>query len=214
MWSMATFLNPEFADAMGLVGMGGDLSPRRLLLAYRNGIFPWYDDGYPACWWSPDPRAIFELDGLHISRRLQRTMRSGRFSVTINRAFGDVIRGCADRDEGTWITADMIRAYEKLHELGWAHSIECWRCGELAGGVYGVAIGGLFAGESMFHRQRDASKVALVFLLDRLRQHGFRLFDIQMLTDHTASLGAVEIPRSQYLFRLRDALGHQPQPLA
>jgi leucyl/phenylalanyl-tRNA--protein transferase len=203
---MATFLDPEFADDMGLVGMGGDLSPRRLLRAYCSGIFPWYDEGYPVCWWSPDPRAILELDAFHPSRRLRRTMRSARFAVTINRAFADVIRGCAERDEGTWITDDMISAYEELHRRGWAHSVEAWRDGALAGGLYGVAVGGLFAGESMFHLARDASKVALAFTVDRLKQRGFQLFDIQMLTDHTARLGATEIPRAQYLARLRKAL--------
>jgi leucyl/phenylalanyl-tRNA--protein transferase len=204
--TMATFLNPECADEMGLVGMGGDLSPRRLLHAYRNGIFPWYDEGFPVCWWSPDPRAIFELDSLRVSRRLARTIRSGRFTITVNRAFADVIRGCAVRDEGTWITDDMVRAYEELHRLGWAHSVEAWLDGELAGGLYGVAVGGLFAGESMFHRARDASKVALAATLERLRQRGFQLCDIQMLTEHTARLGAVEIPRARYLTRLRQAL--------
>jgi leucyl/phenylalanyl-tRNA--protein transferase len=203
---MATFLNPEFADAMGLVGMGGDLSPRRLLQAYRRGIFPWYDEDYPVCWWSPDPRAILELDGFHVSRRLRRTMRSGRFSIAINQAFGDVIRGCADRTEGTWIIPDMIAAYEKLHDLGWAHSVEVYRDGKLAGGLYGVAVGGLFAGESMFSRQTDASKAALAFTVNRLRERGFQLFDIQMLTEHTARLGATEIPRAEYLDRLRQAL--------
>jgi leucyl/phenylalanyl-tRNA---protein transferase len=204
--SMATFLDPELADDMGLVGMGGDLSPRRLLQAYCNGIFPWYDEGYPVCWWSPDPRAIVELDGLHISRRLARTIRSGRFAITADQAFADVIRGCAERTDGTWITPDMIDAYEELHRLGWAHSVETWCDGRLAGGLYGVAIGGLFAGESMFHRSSDASKIALAFTVERLKERGFQLFDIQMLTDHTARLGAVEIPRAEYLVRLRGAL--------
>jgi leucyl/phenylalanyl-tRNA--protein transferase len=200
-------LAAECADETGLVAVGGDLRPERLLLAYRCGIFPWYNEGGPIFWWSPDPRAIFELDGLHISRRLRRTLRSGRFTVTVNRDFAGVIRGCADRpEEGTWITGDMIQAYENLHRLGYAHSVEVWCNGQLAGGVYGVALGGFFAGESMFTRQRDASKVALVSLVDRLRQCGFQLFDIQMLTEHTARLGAVEIPRSEYLRRLRKAL--------
>src|SRR5262249_31933509 len=129
--------NPEAADASGLVAVGGDLHPQRLLEAYRCGIFPWYDEDYPVCWWSPDPRAIFELDGLHVSRRLQRTVRSGRFRVTVNAAFGQVIRACADRPgEGTWITPDMIRAYETLHQLGHAHSVETWEDGVLVGGVY------------------------------------------------------------------------------
>jgi leucyl/phenylalanyl-tRNA--protein transferase len=207
---MATFLNPEFADALGLVGMGGDLNPRRLLMAYRHGIFPWYDEDYPVCWWSPDPRAIFELDDFHVSRRLRRTMRSGRFVITVNQAFGEVIRGCADREEGTWIIPDMIVAYEKLHDLGWAHSVEVYRNGKLAGGLYGVAVGGFFAGESMFRRQTDASKVALAFTVNRLKERGFQLFDIQMLTEHTASLGAKEIPRADYLARLRQALSCSP----
>lgn len=208
---MATFLDPELADDMGLVGIGGDLEPRRLLQAYRQGIFPWYDDEYPVCWWSPDPRAIFELDGFHVSRRLRRTIRSGKFTVTVNESFGDVIRACADRPEGTWIVPDMIVAYETLHDLGHAHSVEVWCQGQLAGGLYGVAVGGLFAGESMFRRQSDASKVALAFTVDRLRRRGFQLFDIQMLTDHTAGLGAIEVPRSAYLGRLRSALKVTPR---
>jgi leucyl/phenylalanyl-tRNA--protein transferase len=202
-----TFLNPLFADAMGLVAIGGDLRPEYLLQAYRRGIFPWYDEGQPVLWWSPDPRAIFELDGLHVPRRLWRTIRSGRFRVTFDQAFAEVIRGCADRPgEGTWITADMIDAYEELHRLGYAHSVEVWEEDELGGGLYGVAVNGLFAGESMFTRRRDASKVALVYLVDRLRRRGFQLFDTQMLTEHTARLGAIEIPRTEYLARLQKAL--------
>ena len=200
------FLNPELADALGLVGIGGDLRPEWLLRAYHSGIFPWYDDGDPILWWSPDPRAIIELNSLQVSRRLRRTVRSGRFTLTVNRAFGEVIRGCADRAEGTWITREMLKAYVTLHQLGHAHSVEAWADGELAGGLYGVAVGGLFAGESMFTRQRDASKVALVYLVERLRERGFRLFDIQMRTEHTARLGAIEIARSEYLARLREAI--------
>jgi leucyl/phenylalanyl-tRNA--protein transferase len=200
------WLPPELADDMGLVGVGGDLRPERLLEAYQRGIFPWYDEHGPIYWWSPDPRAIFELDGLHVSRRLRRTLRSGRFTVTVNRDFGGVMRGCRDRPEGTWITSEMLDAYVRLHRLGHAHSVEVWTGDELAGGVYGVAIGGFFAGESMFKRRRDASKVALAFLVERLREHGYELFDVQFLTGHTASLGAVEIPRDDYLVRLRRAL--------
>jgi leucyl/phenylalanyl-tRNA--protein transferase len=200
-------LVPEFADDSGLIAVGGDLSPERLLQAYRCGVFPWYDENEPICWWSPDPRAIFELEGLHLSRRLQRTLRSGRFTFTVNQDFAGVIRGCASgRPEGTWITPDMIQAYERLHTLGYAHSIEAWQEGELAGGIYGVAIGGFFAGESMFTRRRDASKVALAHLVERLRQREFKLFDIQFLTEHTSRLGAIEIPRRDYLARLREAL--------
>jgi leucyl/phenylalanyl-tRNA--protein transferase len=200
------FLDPELADEHGLVAIGGDLKPKNLLKAYRSGVFPWFGEGDPVLWWSPDPRAIFELDGLHISRRLARTLRSGRFELTIDRDFAGVIRGCADREEGTWLTGDMIAAYETLYRLGYAHSVETWQGDALAGGIYGVALGGFFAGESMFHRVRDASKVALAYLIDHLRQRGFQLFDIQMVTDHTTRLGAVEIPRAEYLERLRRAL--------
>ncbi len=201
---------PRLPDVPGLVAVGGDLRPERLLRAYRRGAFPWPDEEGPLCWWSPDPRAVFELDGFHVSRRLARTIRSGRFTLTINRDFGGVIRGCADRAEGTWITPAMVEGYETLHRLGHAHSVEAWCEGTLAGGVYGVAVGALFAGESMFSRRRDASKVALSFLMDRLRQRGFQLFDIQVLTEHTARLGAVEIPREEYLRRLRRALEVRP----
>ncbi len=199
-------LDPRRADADGLVAVGGDLGPERLIEAYRNGIFPWFSEGSPVLWWSPDPRAIIELDGLHVSRRLARTVRSGRFSVTFSHDFEGVIRGCADRPEGTWITPAMIAAYTALHRLGAAHSVEVWHEGQLAGGLYGVALGGLFAGESMFTRVRDASKVALVYLVERLRVRAFQLFDIQFRTEHTASLGAVEVPRGEYLARLRRAL--------
>ncbi len=201
------FLYPAFADAHGLVAIGGDLRPARLLRAYRRGVFPWYDEGSPVCWWSPDPRGIFELDGLHVPRRLRRTLRSGRFTCTVNRDFGGVLAGCADRPhEGTWLTEDMQTAYTELHRRGHAHSVEVWVEGMLAGGLYGVALGGLFAGESMFTRIRDASKAALVFTVHRLRERGFTLFDIQFRNEHTARLGAVEIPRAEYLRQLRAAL--------
>jgi leucyl/phenylalanyl-tRNA--protein transferase len=201
------FLVPEFADENGLVAIGGDLLPGTLLRAYRAGVFPWFDEGDPILWWSPDPRAIIELDGLHISRRLARTLRSGKFRTTLDQSFGQVIRGCADRAEGTWVTKQMIAAYETLHKLGHAHSLEVWQDDELAGGIYGVAIGGFFAGESMFTRRSDGSKIALVALVERLRQGGFQLFDVQFLTPHTQRMGAVEIPRETYLARLATALG-------
>jgi leucyl/phenylalanyl-tRNA--protein transferase len=201
------FLDPRLADADGLVGVGGDLSPGRLLEAYRRGIFPFFDADSPILWWSPDPRAIFELDGLRVPRRLARTIRSGRFRVTFNQDFEGVIRGCAERPgEGTWITPDMIEAYTRLHHLGHAHSAEAWHDGRLAGGVYGVAVGAMFAGESMFTRVRDASKIALAHLLGRLQELGFTLFDVQFLNDHTARLGAIEIPRREYLRRLQEAV--------
>lgn len=190
----------------GLVAIGGDLRPERLLHAYRHGVFPWYDESLPICWWSPDPRAIFELDQFHVPRRLARTLRSGRFSFSVDNDFSGVIAGCADRLEGTWITAEMQQAYEQLHAQGHAHSVEVWRDGQLAGGIYGVAIGGFFAGESMFSRCSDASKVALTILVELLRRSGFQLFDIQMLNEHTARLGAIEIPRQEYLRRLARAL--------
>ncbi len=199
-------LDPEAADAHGLVAVGGDLRPQTLLDAYRRGVFPWYDESLPVCWWSPDPRAVLPLDGFHVSRRLARTIRSGRFAVTFDRDFAGVIRGCAVRAEGTWITPDMVAAYERLHALGHAHSAEAWRDGELAGGVYGIAVGGFFSAESMFHRQSDASKVALAALVGRLRARGFALLDVQMATEHTTRLGAVEIPRREYLGRLRVAV--------
>jgi leucyl/phenylalanyl-tRNA--protein transferase len=203
---MAMFPDPELADDMGLVAVGGDLTTIRLIEAYRSGIFPWFEEGGPILWWSPDPRAIIEISGLHISRRLSRTIASGKFRCTLDQAFDQVIRGCADRDEGTWITQDMIEAYERLHHLGLAHSVETWSGTELAGGIYGVSLRGFFAGESMFKRRPDASKVALTFLMDHLGRQGFELFDIQMTTPHTLSMGAVEISRSEYLRRLKKAL--------
>jgi leucyl/phenylalanyl-tRNA---protein transferase len=197
---------PEAADEHGLLAIGGDLRPETLRDAYRHGVFPWFDEMTPICWWSPDPRTVLPLDGLHVSRRLARTLRSGRFTVTVNRDFADVIRGCAEREEGTWITSEMVTAYERLHALGHAHSVEVWQAGELAGGLYGVAVGGLFAGESMFHRRTDASKVALVVLVARLRERGFVLFDVQMTTPHLTRMGAVEISRAEYLKRLQEAI--------
>jgi leucyl/phenylalanyl-tRNA--protein transferase len=201
------FPDPRLADAEGLVAIGGDLSPSRLLLAYRSGIFPW--TAAPVTWWSPDPRAIFELDKFHISRSLQRVVRKGAFRVTRDRAFREVMEGCAAPAPGrssTWISKDFIEAYITLYEQGCAHSVECWDCDRLAGGIYGVAIGGLFAGESMFHRKANASKIALHHLVDHLRERHFLLFDIQMLTPVTASLGAVSISRNHYLARLTGAL--------
>jgi leucyl/phenylalanyl-tRNA---protein transferase len=197
----------ETADEFGLVCIGGCLTPDWLLDGYRHGLFPWplIDGIDEPQWWSPHPRAIFELDQFHVSRRLADTIRSRRFTVTSDREFAAVIHGCAtadDRRGKTWLLPEMIAAYEQLHRLGHAHSVEAWLGDELVGGVYGVAVGGLFAGESMFHRQRDASKVALFHLVEHLQTRQFRLFDIQQLTDHTASLGAVEIPRAEYLNRL------------
>ncbi|MEA1951497.1 MAG: leucyl/phenylalanyl-tRNA--protein transferase [Planctomycetota bacterium] len=201
----------EAATEDGLVGVGGSLAPDWLLDAYTHGIFPWPvgEEDDPMLWWSLDPRAIFELDGLHVSRRLQRTCRGGRFTLSCDKDFAGVIRGCATgpaREGGTWITPAMIEVYTRMHELGHAHSIEAWYEGRLAGGIYGIAVAGLFAAESMFYHQRDASKVALVGLVEHLRARGYLLFDIQQLTPHSERLGAVEIPREDYLGRLADAL--------
>jgi leucyl/phenylalanyl-tRNA--protein transferase len=197
---------PLMSTAEGLVCVGGRLSPEWLLDAYRHGIFPWpvWDDE-PMAWWSPDPRAIIELNGLHISARLQRTLRAGRFEATCDRDFEAVIRGCGTatgRVGQTWLTPAMIAAYCEMHRLGHAHSVEVWHDGELAGGTYGLAIGGLFAAESMFHRVTDASKVAVVNLVAHLRARGYQLLDIQQWTPHTGRLGAGEIPRAEYLGRL------------
>ena len=201
------FPSPVHADAEGLVAIGGDLSVPRLLLAYRSGIFPWTVD--PITWWSPEPRAIFELDGFHVSRSLARIIQKGVFSITVDRAFGRVMQGCAAPAPGrrsTWISPEFIDAYTQLHQQGHAHSLECWQGRRLVGGIYGVTIGGLFAGESMFHRVNNASKVALHHLVRHLRERGFALFDIQMVTPATQPLGAIEIPRHEYLQRLSAAV--------
>ncbi len=201
------FPNPRLADGEGLVAVGGDMSVPRLLLAYRSGVFPWTVE--PVTWWSPDPRAIFELDWFHVSRSLSRVIRRGAFQVTVDRAFRLVMEGCAAPAPGrraTWISAEFIEAYTELHRQGHAHSVECWQGKRLVGGVYGVGIGGFFAGESMFHRVSDASKVALFHLVEHLRQRDFSLFDIQMLTPITLQLGGVTIPRNEYLRRLASAV--------
>jgi leucyl/phenylalanyl-tRNA---protein transferase len=201
----------EEADPEGLVAFGGRLSPEWLLDAYSHGIFPWpiTDFAAPIAWWSPDPRAVIEFDRFHVPRRLQRTCRGAKFEVTRNLDFEGVIRGCSmapGRVNQTWLTPEMIDAYVELHKLGHAHSVEVWYGRELAGGVYGVAIGGLFAAESKFYRVRDASKVALVHLVEHLRASRFTLMDIQQLTPHTARFGAIAIPRDEFLVQLAAAL--------
>lgn len=202
-----SFPDPARTDAEGLVAVGGDLSVERLLLAYRSGIFPWTVN--PISWWSPDPRGIFELDQFRPSRRLAQLVRQQPFTVTRDRAFTKVMQGCAAPSRGretTWITEEFITAYTELHKAGHAHSVECWSGPTLVGGVYGVHVGGLFAAESMFHRADNASKVALVTLIEHLRERGFTLLDIQQLTPATRSLGAVEISRDEYLQRLAHAV--------
>jgi leucyl/phenylalanyl-tRNA--protein transferase len=200
------FPDPESADAEGLLAVGGDLTPERLLLAYECGIFPWYAEGLPPMWWSPDPRAVLDARSLHVSKSLARELRRGHFSVTVNRAFERVMRECGnERDGGTWILPEMIRAYVRLHERGDALSFEVWLDGALAGGLYGVQRGALFAAESMFHRETNASKVALVAAVRSLFGAGIELFDVQFLTSHLASMGVYEIPRSEYLRRVERA---------
>ena len=201
------FPDPQTATPEGLVAIGGDMSVPRLLLAYRSGVFPWTVD--PVTWWSPNPRAIIEFGRLHVPRSLERTLRKGGFEISINRAFRQVMEGCATPARGrrsTWISPDFIEAYTALHQQGHAHSLECWRAGELVGGIYGVAIGGFFAGESMFHLVNNASKVALFHLVEHLRLRGFALFDVQMLTPVTAQMGGSNIPRGEYLSRLAGAV--------
>lgn len=207
-----TFPDPRHADAEGLVAVGGDLSGPRLRRAYRTGVFPWTVN--PVSWWSPDPRGIIELATFQPPRRLAQIIRQGRHTVTFNRAFRQVMEGCAAAAPGrrrTWITPEFIAAYTALHEAGDAHSVECWLNGELVGGVYGVSAGGLFAGESMFHRADNASKIALVQLVERLRARGFILFDVQMVTPATAALGATELAREKYLERLAAAVKLEPR---
>ena len=197
----ATQASPE-----GLLCIGGNLSAPWLRDAYRHGIFPWpADDDEPMMWWSPDPRAILPLEGAPISRRLARTVRSSKFQASCDTAFEQILEGCATgpgRRGGTWLTPEMIRAYLRMHRLGHAHSVEVWHAGQLAGGTYGIAMGGLFAAESMFYRVRDASKVALVHLIAHLRNRGYRLLDVQQWTPHTGRMGAIEISRDEYLNHL------------
>ena len=183
-----------------------ELAPAVLLSAYASGVFPMSDPDGQIRWYAPDPRAILELEGFHVPRTLGRTYRQGRFETVPNRDFPAVIRACADREEGSWISGDMEAAYIELHELGFAHSVACYREGRLAGGLYGVALGGAFFGESMFHRERDASKISLVYLVERLRERGYKLLDVQFLTGHLIRFGAREIPRNEYMVRLRAAL--------
>jgi leucyl/phenylalanyl-tRNA--protein transferase len=198
-----TFPNPSSADADGLVAVGGDLSAERLLAAYEQGIFPWYSEGLPPMWWSPDPRALMDAERLHVSRSLERELRRGQFRVTFNRAFEAVMTECGrEREDGTWILPEMLHAYAGLHEAGNAHSFEVWLGERLVGGLYGVQRGALFAAESMFHRETNASKVALAVSVRSLFAAGIEVFDVQFLTPHLESLGAYEVRRPDYLARV------------
>jgi leucyl/phenylalanyl-tRNA---protein transferase len=212
---------PPLANALkhpnGLLAAGADLSPARLLAAYRRGIFPWYSDGEPILWWSPDPRMVLIPSELKISRSLAKTLRNRAHEIRVDNAFEAVMHGCATRGTdavgpGSWITDDMRAAYLRLHELGYAHSVETWIEGELAGGLYGVAIGRMFYGESMFTRARDASKMAMVHLVRHLQHHGYGMIDCQMHTGHLARLGARAIPRSEFSLRLRELVDYDMVP--
>jgi len=204
------FPSPHEAEPDGLLAVGGDLGSARLLLAYSMGIFPWYSAGQPILWWSPDPRCVMDLDDFHVSRRLRRILNQGRYRVTFDGDFRGVIRACASVERlgqaGTWITPEMERAYVRLHEAGVAHSVESWLGDELVGGIYGIALGRGFFGESMFHRETDASKVALARLVDRLAGWDFHFIDAQVTTSHMLSLGAQEVPRTAFLSSLKGAL--------
>ncbi|MCW3147789.1 leucyl/phenylalanyl-tRNA--protein transferase [Stutzerimonas stutzeri] len=202
-------LEKALREPNGLLAAGGDLSPERLLAAYRHGCFPWYQEGQPLLWWSPDPRTVLYPQELHVSRSLRKRMRQGVYRVTFDQAFTEIIKGCAaprSYADGTWITDTMQLAYSKLHDMGIAHSVEVWRNDELVGGLYGLAIGCLFFGESMFSRATDASKVGFVTLAERLQSWGFELIDCQMPTYHLANFGARAIPRSTFAKALADHL--------
>ncbi len=212
----AAFPDPEtaLAEPNGLLAAGGDLSPERLLYAYRHGIFPWYEAGQPILWWSPHPRAVLRPEALKISRSLRRSLRHAGFEYTADRAFAEVLAGCAaprQYTSGTWITAEMRAAYQHLHALGWAHSIEVWKDARLVGGLYGLYIGEVFFGESMFSRVTDASKAALVQLVRHLAGR-LALIDCQQSTSHLTRLGAETVPRREFLAMLRTACDPPGQP--
>jgi len=204
------FPSPHLATKEGLLAVGGDLSRKRLLLAYSLGIFPWYSDGEPILWWSPDPRLVLYPNKMRVSKSLKKTIRREIFHVTMDQAFDQVITECAavrlESNRGTWIVDDMIRAYCNLHESGFAHSVETWSQGRLAGGLYGVSLGKCFFGESMFTRVTDASKVAFVTLGRYLKALQFAFIDCQIATAHLKRFGAKEIPRARYLKELKNAL--------
>ncbi len=226
---MLTALNPHdrnqpfpdvataLAEPNGLLAVGGCLSPRRLLNAYRHGVFPWYSEDEPILWWSPNPRLVLFPDKLNVSRSLRKTLKSGIFHVTFDTCFGQVMDACAKPRtyaDGTWISPAIKRAFGQLHGLGFAHSFETWKGGKLVGGLYGLGIGQVFFGESMFHSQSNASKAALSFAVDCLKPWGYRLIDCQVYTGHLASLGAEEIPRAEFVQLLDDYCGQPPAAAA
>jgi leucyl/phenylalanyl-tRNA--protein transferase len=209
-------VDEALSEPDGILCAGGDLSEARLLEAYRRGIFPWYAEGQPILWWSPDPRAVLFPNEFKLSRSLSKTLRNRGFETTFDLAFGDVIRQCADglqRPEGTWITPEMTAAYHRLHCAGFAHSVETWLGGRLVGGLYGVALGRIFFGESMFSRERDASKVAFKQLVDRSLELGIELIDCQVANPHLSSLGARDLPRQDFVERLARAIPDLTPPV-
>lgn len=223
-WIAARRLAPDFppldqalAEPDGLLCAGGDLRPERLLAAYRRGIFPWYSEGQPILWWSPDPRLVLYPEAVHVSHSLRRRLARGDFRLTRDQAFDAVVAGCAaprGEEPGTWISPEMAAAYGRLHRLGHAHSVECWQDGDLAGGLYGVALGRVFFGESMFSRAADASKVALVQLCRWLADWGYALIDCQVHTPHLERLGAVMVARKSFVDMLNDYCESAPDPNA
>ncbi len=204
------FPPPDKADPDGLLAFGGDLDPDRLLIAYRMGIFPWFNPGDPILWWSPDPRMVLYPSHLHVSKDMRRILRKGLFSISYDTNFNAVINACKDiqrKDQsGTWITDEMARAYEELHKRGYAHSVEVWQNGELVGGLYGVSLGACFFGESMFSQVSNASKTGFITFVQDLARNGFQMIDCQVYTDHLARLGAEEIPRNRFLEELQHGL--------
>lgn len=219
-WGDPTFPDPSLAlsEPNGLLAVGGDLSPNRILNAYRNGIFPWYSEGEPIIWWSPAPRAVIFPKELKVSKSLNKTIRKGLYQITLDQAFAEVIEGCSqprsngdesDAQPGTWITAEMRQAYIDLHQHGFAHSVEAWFEGELVGGLYGLSMGKVFFGESMFTRKTDASKVAFVTLVRQLIAWDFQLIDCQIASGHLSRFGAVDIPRERFM----DYLDQYAEPI-
>ncbi|MEA3465823.1 MAG: leucyl/phenylalanyl-tRNA--protein transferase [Thermodesulfobacteriota bacterium] len=199
------FPAPSLADDNGLLAVGGDLCHQRLLLAYSCGIFPWNHPDDPLLWWSPNPRCVLRPNELHISRTMAKKIRQGNFTITFDHDFSSCIEQCANADQrsdGTWVSSDIIEGYTTLHQMGYAHSVECWQDGKLTGGLYGLAIGHCFCGESMFHTQRDASKLAFIALAKHLQQLNYQLIDCQLPTEHLHSLGAYDVSRDDFLHRL------------
>lgn len=211
-----TFPHPDLAleEPNGLLAFGGDLSVERLLCAYENGIFPWFSEGEPLLWWSPDPRGVLSLDDYHCSSSLQKFIKKTPLTVTLNKNFDGVVEACADiprKDNGTWITEQMIKAYQRMHQAGFGHSVEVWQGDALVGGLYGIGVGKVFCGESMFHKVTNASKLAMYCLVQHLRKHGFAFIDCQMQTEHLKSMGAKEVTREHFLSMLKKALVDSPE---